>query len=272
MMLVKRRGIDRSDPPSGGPEASVRARALDFAAVTDRSRQRSPLAMVVLALLAEAPMHVYRMHELIKQRAKDGVVNVAQRNSVYQTIERLVRAELVRVEGTSRDVGRPERVVYEITEDGRETLEAWLKDMLARPANEFPELPAALAFLMVLAPSDARAQLENRCVALEREIGGSVAQTKAALAMGIPRLFLIEDEYRQCMLRAELEWVTSMIEDLRAKKLVWSREWLRKVEAKLVGAEPAKTAHAPKTHAPKTHAPKSQTPKKPAPLKKGSAS
>jgi DNA-binding PadR family transcriptional regulator len=71
--------------------------------------------MVVLALLEEGPMHVYRMHELIKTRGKDTVVNVAQRNSVYQTIARLVRNGLVRLRETSRDEGRPERAVYENT-------------------------------------------------------------------------------------------------------------------------------------------------------------
>ena len=38
--------------------------------------RRSPLALVVLALLYEAPMHPYRMQQLIKERGKDEVVNV----------------------------------------------------------------------------------------------------------------------------------------------------------------------------------------------------
>lgn len=42
----------------------------------------SPLALVVLAMLTEAPMHAYRIQQLIKLRGKDEVVNVKQRNSL----------------------------------------------------------------------------------------------------------------------------------------------------------------------------------------------
>jgi DNA-binding PadR family transcriptional regulator len=83
--------------------------------------------MAVLAHLAEAPMHVYRMQRLIKERAKDTVVNVSQRNSLYQTIARLVRDGLVRVRQTAREENRPERVVYELTQPGRSTLKRWLE-------------------------------------------------------------------------------------------------------------------------------------------------
>ena len=75
--------------------------------MTDRPPRRSPLAMVVLGLLAEAPMHPYRMQQLIKERGKDTVVNVAQRNSVYQTIDRLLRAGLIAVRETSQDARGP---------------------------------------------------------------------------------------------------------------------------------------------------------------------
>src|SRR5262245_13708601 len=111
------------------------------------SSRRSPLAMVVLALLEESPMHPYRMHELIKARGKDTVVNVAQRNSVYQTLTRLVRDGLVRAKQTTHAESRPERTVYQITPRGRQTLDEWLETMLSTPAREFPEFPAALSFV-----------------------------------------------------------------------------------------------------------------------------
>jgi len=64
--------------------------------------RRSVLAMAVLSMLTEEPMHAYRMPQLIKERHKDDVVNVTQRNSVYQTIQRLVRDELVEGRSTER--------------------------------------------------------------------------------------------------------------------------------------------------------------------------
>ena len=205
----------------------------------DRSRQRSPLALTVLALLGEAPMHAYRMHELIKRRGKDSVVNVTQRNSVYQTIARLLRSGLISVQSTERDEGRPERVVYEISDDGRSALATWLKDMLAAPAREYPDFPAALAFLPVLSAKDVLLQLEQRASEIEAQLVQAQAITRQLLEGGLPRLFLIEDEYKQAMLKAELAWVKKLVDDLKSKALTWNTQWLRKMAVELEGPRAA---------------------------------
>jgi DNA-binding PadR family transcriptional regulator len=180
--------------------------------------------MAVLSLLAEAPMHPYRMQQLIRQRGKDKVVNVGQRASLYKVIDRLARAGLVAVRETSRDQNFPERTVYELTDLGREVLLDWLRDALAAPAAEFPEFPAALSFLAILTPGDVLAHLERREVHLVAEVAGLEGGLRA---LAIPRLFLVEDEYRLAVLRAELEWVTSVIDDLRSGELTWTEEWAR---------------------------------------------
>src|SRR5215472_12707828 len=99
---------------------------LDLITVT-ASRPRSPLAMVVLSLLVEGPMHPYLMQQRIKQQGKDQVANVAQPNSVYQVIERLQREGLIAVRETAREERRPERTVYELTTEGRQTLYLWVR-------------------------------------------------------------------------------------------------------------------------------------------------
>lgn len=202
--------------------------------MTRSSVRRSPLAMVVLAQLVEEPMHVYRMQQLIRERGKDTVVNVAQRNSVYQTVERLERAGLVEVAGTDRQAGRPERTVYRITPAGRETLQEWLHTMVSTPAREFPEFPAALAFLPVLAPGTVAALLRDRAERLEQALA-DVDDDRAAAA-AVPRLFLLEDEYRANQLRAELEWVRGLVDDLESGELTWDEAWIREVAAALEGA------------------------------------
>lgn len=185
--------------------------------------RRSPLAMMVLALLVEEPMHAYRMQQLIREREKQDVVNVAQRNSIYQTIERLRRDELIRVAETRREEGRPERIVYALTPAGRRTLDGWLAEALATPAREFPEFPAALSFLPILPPEEAARRLDHRAAAIEARL----REREAALAgVRLPRLFLIEDEYQLTVLRAELDWVRRLVADLRSGTLTWSGEWL----------------------------------------------
>ena len=197
------------------------------------SDRRSTLALVLLALLAEEPMHPYRMQQMIKQRGKDKIANVAARNSVYQTIDRLLRAELIAVRETSRDERRPERTVYELTDAGETALRSWTGAMLAAPAREFPEFPAALASLMLLAPDEVLARLSERAAALSAE----VERDRAELASfpELPRLFRLDDEYILAVREAELRWVEEVVESLRSGELMWSQEWINAVAAKLAG-------------------------------------
>ncbi|GAA3802518.1 PadR family transcriptional regulator [Amycolatopsis tucumanensis] len=188
------------------------------------------LALVLLSLLAEQPMHPYRMRELIKERGKDRIANVAQRNSVYQTIDRLLRAELIAVRETERDERRPERTVYEITDAGRAALREWTAEMLGSPAREFPEFPAALATLMVLTPDEALARLSDRAA----ELSASLAADRAALQAvpGLPRLFLLDEEYSIAVREAELKWVDRLLAALRSGELTWSEASIRAVAEK----------------------------------------
>jgi DNA-binding PadR family transcriptional regulator len=193
--------------------------------MTGHVHRSSALGTVLLALLSEEPMHAYRMQRLIRDRNKDDVVNVARSNSIYQALDRLRRAELIRVLATHRADGRPDRTVYEITDQGRATLRDWLHTMLATPAREFPEFPAALATLSALTPDDALTALVARADAL----AGRLAETRRQLAAesaAVPRLFLVEDEYRVEVLAAELRWVRRLVEELRSGELTWSKEWL----------------------------------------------
>jgi DNA-binding PadR family transcriptional regulator len=178
--------------------------------------------MVLLALMSEAPMHPYRMQQMIKERGQDQLVNVAQRNSVYQALDRLVRDGLARPGGTAREAGRPERTVYEITSAGSGALHRWLTEALPTPAREFPEFPAALAFAVSLDPDEVRDLLVRRIAAQQARL----AEIEAQAPPGMPRIFLIEDEYRVAMLRAEITWLSSVADDLGAGRLTWSLEMI----------------------------------------------
>ncbi|WP_118178604.1 PadR family transcriptional regulator [Paraburkholderia phosphatilytica] len=187
--------------------------------------------MVILAFVLEAPSHAYRMHELIKQRGKDNVVNVAQRNSVYQTLSQLKTAELIRVRETAQDEGRPERVVYEITPLGRKTFYAWLEAMLGEPRREFNEFPAALATIMALTPDIALAQLQRRSETLKQQLAASSATFREWQGKGLPRLMMLDDEYKQVLLKAEIKWLGGLIAELESGEMNWNEKWLRQLAA-----------------------------------------
>ena len=188
--------------------------------------KRSALGVTVLGILSGESMHAYRIQKLIKDYGKDRVVNVRQRASVYQTIERLLNLKLIRVD---RVEGHPERTVYAITDTGLATAKAWIKDMLATTGNEFPEFPVGLSFLMMLTPDEATEQLQSRLTAVDVQLAeiASVLDGPAGLA----RIFLVEEEYRHALLVAEQRWIRALIADLRDGSITWSEESLRQTAA-----------------------------------------
>jgi DNA-binding PadR family transcriptional regulator len=193
--------------------------------------KRSPLALVVLASLAERPMHAYKMFQLMQQREKGSLVNLAQRNSLYQVINRLERAGLAEIDSTERADNRPERTVYRITDAGTATVRDWLRDMLTAERPEFPEFPAALSLLSLLAPAEVTDALASRLEQLAAERDGFVASIARADAMQLPRLFVLDEDYRRAMLDAQIAWVESVMSDLRSGGLTWSAEWIAQIAA-----------------------------------------
>jgi DNA-binding PadR family transcriptional regulator len=202
------------------------ARGVRFRSMPHPARPRSPLWMVVLSLVCEGPMHPYRMQALIKERGKDQIANVAQRNSVYQTITALRRAGLIAIRGTSRDERRPERTVYEVTEEGRQTLRSWMRTVLSTPAREFPDFPAALSLVAGVDPDELGVLLETRVGALEMRL----AELEEPVP-NLPRLFLLEAEYMAAVVRAEIKWLRAVTADLRSGQLTWNEAWLRRIAA-----------------------------------------
>ena len=75
------------------------------------ARPNNLLALAVLALLFERPMHPYEMAGTLKKRRKEDSIKLRY-GSLYTVIEQLVARELIAPEETSRDGRRPERTVY----------------------------------------------------------------------------------------------------------------------------------------------------------------
>ena len=159
----------------------------------------------------------------MKEWGKDQVVNVGQRANLYKTIKRLNEAGLIAVQQTERDQRYPERTVYELTDAGGQTLRAWLTDMLSTPRNEYPLFPAALSFLMLMAPADARVVLERRAAVLEESLA-ALDRELTQYSEALPRVTVLETEYQRAVTAAELAWVNGAVDDLRTGRLTWSED------------------------------------------------
>jgi DNA-binding PadR family transcriptional regulator len=180
----------------------------------------TPLALAVLRLLQERPMHPYEMQQLIRDRSTDRVVKV-RAGSLYHTIERLARQRLIEPVETGREGNRPERTVYAITEAGRDGYVADLRELVRTPVQEYPLFGAAVEMLYTLDRDDAARLLEHRVTSLEALLAAHDQVTTSLAKRGLPRLGMIEVEYVQAMWRAELTWVSQLIDDIRSGELGW---------------------------------------------------
>src|SRR5262249_1466489 len=195
---------------------------------TNRPRlPRTPLTLAVLNLLSERSMHPYEMKTLMRERGHDAVI-MLKGGSVYDTVERLQRLGFIDTVETSREGRRPERTVYAINEAGRDELKAWLRDMVAKPVNDYPQFAAALAFVVSLeARQEVISELRGRAIALEAQIAADDTMLRSMVDARIPRIFGIELEYAQEMRRAEMEWVRQFIQELKDGDLWPDMEALR---------------------------------------------
>ncbi len=194
-----------------------------------RELLRTPLALAVMNLLVEHPMHPYEMKSKMKERGHDQVIRL-KGGSIYDTVERLESGGFIQAQETSREGRRPERTVYAITETGREEIMAWLRELLAQPVNEYPQFGAALAFFAALDQDEVVRLLKVRTALLEGQAAGEEKQLKTFIEMGLPRLFLVEGEYGVAMKRAEVDWVRKLIVEIEGGRL-----WITKEHMKDVG-------------------------------------
>jgi DNA-binding PadR family transcriptional regulator len=182
----------------------------------------TPLNLTVLGMLGGGPLHPYAIQSRMKAWGKDRTVDVSQRATLYKAIERLRAAGLIEVKKIEREQRFPERTVYDLTEEGLRVGREWLTEMLATPRNEFPEFPAALSFLFGLTPTEALSALETRAGLLRESVAALDRELRSE--SGPPRLFLLETEYVRAVTAAELKWVRSTVDDLRAGRLEWKME------------------------------------------------
>jgi len=201
--------------------------------------QPSALGLLILWQLVAGPNHAYGLQKLFTSEGKDRVVNLRSRANLQQAIKRLQRLGLVEVHQTVRGEGYPDRIVYAITDAGREAARAWLREMLAESAGEYPDFIAAVSILFGLEPDDARTQLERRAAQLSDELADTDAQLHGN--PDLPRLFLLEEEYRQAILTAQLSWLHSVIDDLETGRLTWNEQWLAELFAAHHPEEPENT-------------------------------
>jgi DNA-binding PadR family transcriptional regulator len=173
----------------------------------------NPLALAVLVLLFERPMHPYEMAATLKLRNIEASIKVRY-GSLYTVIEALLQQGLIAVREIVREGRRPERTVYELTPSGTERMRSWLRELIETPVKEYPQFEAALSLLPAVPPDEAITLLEARLVRLSETAEGERA-TLAATSKKIEPLFLVEIDYRLALIEAEQQFIEEFVRRIK---------------------------------------------------------
>ncbi len=181
---------------------------------------RNTLALALLGLLLERPMHPYEMASTLRERHKDSSFKINP-GSLYDTVESLAKHRWIEPVETVREGNRPERTVYTHTELGRQEFVAWLDELVRVPVDEYPKFVAAVSYLGALGPERAADALEERARHLAARVEGAETALADTVGQGAPRLFMIEVEYVRHAWQAELDWARRTAAEIRSSSLPW---------------------------------------------------
>jgi DNA-binding PadR family transcriptional regulator len=200
------------------------------------ARLSNPLALAVLTLLDERPMHPYEMSTTLRERHKEESIKLNY-GSLYSVVTSLEKYGLISVQETVREGNRPERTIYAITEAGKVKMDDWLSGLISTPAREFTGFEAALSLMGALPPDQVIRLLDIRLNTLQLKRHSAEA-VLAGIPAGFPRIFLIEGEFQLALQAAEIDFVRMLLHELKTDQLSGTKAWRRMHELRGTGASP----------------------------------
>ena len=180
----------------------------------------SPLALSILELLNERPMHPYELAATMRARHHDEFIRL-NFGSLYHTVEVLERDGWIVPAEREKEGRRPERTVYQLTEAGNRVLLQVVGEIVSQPRREYLHFSAGLMFMHHLERNAAVQRLEQRSQALRETITKLSRILAELLDNGHRRLSLIELEHKIALLEAERAWVEKIAGEIADGKLEW---------------------------------------------------
>ncbi|MCH5644376.1 MULTISPECIES: PadR family transcriptional regulator [unclassified Gordonia (in: high G+C Gram-positive bacteria)] len=179
-----------------------------------------PIAMLILGLLAERPMHPYEMFQTTVERREDRLAKIRP-GTMYHSVDRLNSKGLIEIQEVRREGNRPERTVYAITEHGREVLTRSLEQILARHPEEYPELYLALSEAHGLPRARVIELVGERIERMQTELAEYEAAVAVAQACGKPEMFHLDAGCKMATLRTQIDWLTDLVDRMRTSRIAW---------------------------------------------------
>jgi DNA-binding PadR family transcriptional regulator len=188
--------------------------------MANKRKVGNPLALAVLSYLTMKPMHPYELSRTLRDNGDARSIKF-NHGSLYMVVQQLAKAGFIAEMETSREGQRPERTVYAITDDGRREAREWLSELIAQPEHEYPHFVAALSLIAALPPDQVVPLLRARLEAVAGQRAEIQGMIDSSLGQGVPRLFLVEEEYRLALLDAESAFVERFITEIGDPEAGW---------------------------------------------------
>lgn len=169
-------------------------------------RDANPSRLLILGLLAEAPLHGHQIRRAAEQSGIEqwGGVKVG---ALYGMLHRLADEGLIEPVRVEQEGRRPQRTVYAITEDGRQELAIHRERALTQPVLHSTTVEAALKWSAGLDHGALDGRLSRRRAALAQALNELVANRELHQGEGhLSAASLAGYRRSELHLEAELAW------------------------------------------------------------------
>jgi DNA-binding PadR family transcriptional regulator len=167
--------------------------------------------IIILAMLANGPMHGYE----IKKRAEQVLGSSISLNNkvLYPALKRFEEAQAV-VRAVVRQEGKPDRHMYRITEHGRELMQMLLQDYSSDILRNDAEFLVRVSFFRLLEPEARLEILHGRADIVSKRIAH--VQEVQALAHANQADKFAEEviAFQERRHSHELDWIKSLIQKI----------------------------------------------------------
>ncbi len=175
----------------------------------------SSVRVFLLGSLAErGPMHGYQLR-LLAEKEHVHLWTDFRVGGIYGALKRLLADRLVEPVRTEREGSRPERQIVRVTDAGRDALDALRLETL----STFVLKPDPFDLAMARLGSEVLDDLPWILGSRRDRIAAEIARQEASLERAAPHLTVAEHHvmrHQGHRLRAELDWIDSVIADLPA--------------------------------------------------------
>lgn len=173
--------------------------------------------LVILGLLRERPLYGYEIKQIIEEHMSDWTSIVF--GSIYFALDKLAEEKFVEKVEVEQAGKRPSRSVYQITASGQEEFLRLLRAGWQQFERDYFPLDVCLFFLDSLPLDEVIAYLQSRQSALHTALEYVQGHRAEQLASPeVPPLAAAIFDHTLVHTRAELDWVTALLQKLESGK------------------------------------------------------